>query len=439
MTSEQLLHTAILIPSLEPDHRLVTYAKDLENAGFSHRIIVDDGSGESFQPIFTQLEKEGCVVLHHDVNHGKGVALKTGYRWIQENMPECEAVLTADSDGQHTVPDCLSVISKLYDGEDALYLGSRDFSLPNVPPKSRIGNRSTSVVFKLCYGKWLPDTQTGLRAFRASELPFMISIEGDRYEYEMNVLISCARRGLPMIPVTIETVYENGNEGTHFHPIRDSWRIYKLILGSFFKFMGASLICVLVDQVFAGLFASWLLPLLGVTEHRTLVWLSGFLARLISSVVNFTLNKAFVFKMIQACAKAKARVVQKDMTEKNIRMQLNLGHTFGHALETCAGLGKIAHGDAVAWGIGRALCLSQKLGLCANEYKEEVFELLEYFGWETAAAPKCFCPKDGAKKILCAMKRDKKNSSNKVRVILQSGLCETVITEVSDKDILKCL
>lgn len=150
-------------------------------------------------------------------------------------------------------------------------------------------------------------------------------------------------------------------------------------------------------------------------------------------------DPAFVFKMIQACAASKARVVQKDMTEKNIRMQLNLGHTFGHALETCAGLGKIAHGDAVAWGIGRALCLSQKLGLCSNEYKEKVFELLEYFGWESSARPKCFCPKDGAKKILCAMKRDKKNSSSKIRVILQSGLCETVITEVSDKDILKCL
>lgn len=150
-------------------------------------------------------------------------------------------------------------------------------------------------------------------------------------------------------------------------------------------------------------------------------------------------DPAFVFKMIQACAASKARVVQKDMTEKNIRMQLNLGHTFGHALETCAGLGKIAHGDAVAWGIGRALCLSQKLGLCSKEYKEEVIELLEYFGWESSAKPKCFCPKDGAKKILCAMKRDKKNSSSKIRVILQSGLCETVITEVSDKDILKCL
>lgn len=150
-------------------------------------------------------------------------------------------------------------------------------------------------------------------------------------------------------------------------------------------------------------------------------------------------DKAFVFKMIQACAKAKARVVQKDMTEKNIRMQLNLGHTFGHALETCAGLGKVAHGDAVAWGISRALELSQKLGLCSKEYKEEVFALLDYFEWETKAAPKYFCPKDGGKKILEAMRRDKKNSSNKIRVILQSGLCDTVITEVSDKDILKCL
>lgn len=147
----------------------------------------------------------------------------------------------------------------------------------------------------------------------------------------------------------------------------------------------------------------------------------------------------FVFKMIQACAKAKARVVQKDMTEKNIRMQLNLGHTFGHALETCAGLGKISHGDAVAWGIGRALCLSQNLGLCSKEYKQSVAELLDYFGWESSAKPKCFCPKDGARKLLDAMKRDKKNSSSKVRVILQRGLCDTVITEVSDKELLKCL
>lgn len=150
-------------------------------------------------------------------------------------------------------------------------------------------------------------------------------------------------------------------------------------------------------------------------------------------------DRDFVFKMIKACAKAKARVVQKDMTEKNIRMQLNLGHTFGHALETCAGLGKISHGDAVAWGIGRALELSQKLGLCSKEYRQSVAELLDYFGWESKASPKCFCPKGGGQKLLEAMRRDKKNSSSKIRMILQRGLCDTVITEVNDKDILKCL
>ncbi|MBR2288447.1 MAG: GtrA family protein [Clostridia bacterium] len=211
-------------------------------------------------------------------------------------MPEAKAILTADSDGQHTVPDCIEVVNRLFDGEDALYLGSRDFSLPQVPPKSRFGNRMTSVIFKLCYGKWLPDTQTGLRAFRASELPFMEGIEGERYEYEMNVLISCARRGLPMIPVTIETVYENGNEGTHFHPIRDSWRIYKLILGSFVKFMGSSLLCVLIDQVAAAVFHNWLLPLFGMTDSNALIWGSGLCARVISAIANFSLNRAFVFK-----------------------------------------------------------------------------------------------------------------------------------------------
>ncbi len=297
MTQSQLQHTAILIPSLEPDEQLIAYAHELRENGFTTRIIVDDGSGQDYQGIFETLESEGCIVLHHDVNHGKGIALKTGYAYIREHLPDVEAVLTADSDGQHTVPDCLKVLGQLFDGEDALYLGSRDFSLEHVPPKSRFGNRMTSTVFRLFYGQWLPDTQTGLRAFRASRLSFMESVEGARYEYEMNVLISCARQNIRMLPVTIETVYENGNEGTHFHPIRDSWRIYKLILGSFIRFMGASLICVVIDQVLAAVFSNYLLPALGVQKHGTLIWGSGFLARIISATANFTLNKSLVFKI----------------------------------------------------------------------------------------------------------------------------------------------
>ena len=242
---------AILIPSLEPDERLPAYISDLSKNGFGAIIVVDDGSGESFQHIFHEVEEiERAVVLHHDVNHGKGVALKTGYRYILDHLPDVKGVITADADGQHTVADCIRLAGKLEDGEHAVYLGSRDFNLPDIPPKSRTGNKITSAIFKLLYGVWLPDTQTGLRAFHRDDLEFMLNVSGERYEYEMKVLIACAVSKIRLIPVTIETIYENGkNEGTHFHPIRDSYRIYKVILGSFFRFMGASLICFLVDQV----------------------------------------------------------------------------------------------------------------------------------------------------------------------------------------------
>lgn len=150
-------------------------------------------------------------------------------------------------------------------------------------------------------------------------------------------------------------------------------------------------------------------------------------------------EKDFVFKMISKSVEAKARVVQKDMTEKNERMLLNLGHTFAHALETCAGLGKISHGDAVGWGIGRALCVSRNLGLCSEEYKNQVLDLIEFFGWERNAKHKVFSCENSAEKLLDAMRRDKKNSSKKIRLILQRGLCENLIREISDEEIFKCL
>ena len=296
--NQAVQNAVILIPSLEPDERLPAYIRELEQSGFGLIVVVDDGSGEDYQAVFREVaEIPRTAVLRHEVNRGKGVALKTGYRYIMDLPETYRSVITADSDGQHTVRDCIRLAEKVADGQKVLYLGSRDFNLPDIPPKSRSGNRITSTVFKLLYGQWLPDTQTGLRAFRREELPFMAEVEGERYEYEMKVLIACARAGIPMIPVTIETIYENGNEGTHFHPVRDSWRIYKVILGSFFRFMGSSLICVLIDQVAAFILREWLLPGWGLAAGS--LWnvnVSGWGARLISSVVNYTLNKNLVFK-----------------------------------------------------------------------------------------------------------------------------------------------
>ena len=289
----------ILIPSLEPDERLPQYIRELKAGGFAHIVVIDDGSGEAYRPIFDEVAAVGdTVVLRHEVNRGKGVALKTGYRYIMENLPDITGVITADADGQHTVKDCLRIAEQLEDGKRALYLGSRDFNLENIPPKSRSGNKITSTIFKLLYGQYLPDTQTGLRAFRKEELPFMAEVEGERYEYEMKVLIACSRARIPMIPITIETIYENANEGTHFHPIRDSWRIYKVIFGSFIKFMSVSLACFVIDQILALILRKWILPPVGFARGSMLnLQVSGWGARLVSSVINFVLNKNLVFRM----------------------------------------------------------------------------------------------------------------------------------------------
>lgn len=278
----------MLIPSLSPDGRLPAYVRDLLAADFGLVLVVDDGSAAEYQPIFEEIAGlPGCRVLHHEVNRGKGAALRTGYTFIKEQT-EIQGVITADSDGQHTVPDTLNLADRM-NGKKELLLGSRDFSRNSVqvPPKSRFGNRMTSFVFRALYGQWLPDTQTGLRAFPRELLDFMLNVKGDRFEYEMNVLISCAEKKIPMVALPIQTVYHDENKGTHFHPIRDSWRIYKLLLGSFIRFMGASILAMVLDQ-----FLFWLLCLVGIAIIPATA-----LARVCSATVNFLLNKSFVFQL----------------------------------------------------------------------------------------------------------------------------------------------
>ena len=306
----------MLIPSLSPDERLPAYVQELLEGGFGGVVVVNDGSKPEYQEIFDRIAGwDKCHVLTHPVNRGKGAGLKTGYAYIEKET-DFEGVITADSDGQHTVKDTLHLAALLCADTRELLLGSRDFSRNSVqvPPKSRMGNRITSVVFRLFYGPKLPDTQTGLRAFVRSLLPFMQDISGERFEYEMNVLIRCAVVKLPMKAIAIDTVYHDENKGTHFHPIRDSWRIYKLLLAGFFKFMSASILSFVVDFSLFALLEMWLLPLfiqpvlIGFLRCDLIVLLATLIARVISAVVNFKLNERFVFNL-KKCKGAPCRYV----------------------------------------------------------------------------------------------------------------------------------
>ena len=144
-------------------------------------------------------------------------------------------------------------------------------------------------------------------------------------------------------------------------------------------------------------------------------------------------------KIIKTCVKAKASVVEQDFTEKGIRAFLNLGHTFAHALETIAGLGTITHGDAVAWGIGRAITLSYKKEYCRESFKDEIFSILQTYGWETNAVPAIVRGGGIGERFLNVMHKDKKNLDDKIRIIISKGIGDTVIEEVADSEILSVL
>ncbi len=292
----------VLIPSLSPDQRLPDYVRDLLESGFGGVVVVNDGSKKEYDPFFEACAAmDGCTVIGYEVNHGKGYALRYGIRHIYENT-SFEGIITADSDGQHTPVDTAKMAAEM-DGEH-LWLGSRDFTSANtnIPKRSRVGNRITSFVFKLFYGQYLPDTQTGLRAFPRSLCPFMLEVTGDRFEYEMNVLIRCSEKKIKMLVVPIDTIYLEENKSSHFNPLKDSWRIYKLILGNFLMFIAASLSCWALDQGIYALVRYVIMP--QQEKVRFLLWditagiIVGYIvARIISSLVNFAINKNAVFKI----------------------------------------------------------------------------------------------------------------------------------------------
>lgn len=271
---------AVLIPAWEPEPRLVELALALSASGLGLVLILDDGSSAATQPVFDALQGQDIRLLRHAVNLGKGRALKTGFNCILAEYPQITGVVTADADGQHTVPDILKVAEALAPSGTQPVLGARDFG-KNVPLRSKFGNILTRNIFAFVTGSKLRDTQTGLRGFPKFLLPELMVLDGERYEYEMTVLAHLCREGNRPIEVPIETVYLENNRSSHFNPIRDSMRIYFVLA----RFFASSLIAAGIDYLgFSLAFAA---------THNVAVAVA--VGRL-SSLVNFALNKKFVFR-----------------------------------------------------------------------------------------------------------------------------------------------
>lgn len=285
----------ILIPAFEPDDHLIELISELKLYCDYKILIIDDGSGEIYAYVFNQCKVLGCTVLKHDKNMGKGCALKTGFSYIKDNTDETLGVVTADADGQHLVKDILNISLEIQSIDHKIVLGVRKFT-GKVPWKSAIGNDLIRRIFKLISGAKLLDTQTGLRGFSIESLPWLLSIDGERFEYEMNMLLLAKKAGYGFKQIEIDTVYEASNKSSHFRAVKDSIRVFM----PFLKFCGSGISAAFVDY-FLLFYIQWL------TKN---LFLSVIIARLASSVVNFTVNRLLVFNVKSNDKKNKVKLIR---------------------------------------------------------------------------------------------------------------------------------
>jgi len=295
------MKSAILIPAYCPEQSLVKTATRLVDLGIGDLMIVDDGSGPAYHEIFEELRLCGCHVAVHEVNRGKGAAIRTGITSLLALDPDLDCIITADADGQHRPVDIVRICDEASSKNGAfapLILGTRDFSGDQVPRRSRFGNRFSSFYFKCSTGKICPDTQTGLRAIPRRLFRLALDTPGDRYDYEMNFLMAAARETPadagpsfePLAFVPIAAVYEEKNRSSHFRPIVDSFRVYKTPL----KYICASLISAAVDLTIFTILAK-----MGQAAASG-IFLATVGARVISGIVNFSLNRRWSFSANRA-------------------------------------------------------------------------------------------------------------------------------------------
>ncbi len=283
---------AIVLPSLDPDAKFGKVVAELVEAGFANIVIVDDGSSEKHQKWFDEAEQfPQCTVIHHEHNKGKGRALKTAFSYVIENLSKIEGVVTIDGDGQHLTKDIIACGNALLDNADKVIMGCRNFDAPGVPPRSVAGNKTTSRMFRVLFGIRLSDTQTGLRAIPSAVLPQFCEMEGERFEYETNMLLQMKRLSIGFIEKPIETVYDPEDYSSHYNAIKDSWKILKVMIRFIFnnssalRYVISSLSSWAVDYaVFYCLFST-----VGAVSAQII-------ARVLSSLFNFNVNRFFVFR-----------------------------------------------------------------------------------------------------------------------------------------------
>ena len=272
----------VLIPAYKPDKEMCSLAKELNTCGFDV-LIVNDGSGAEYDETFNTASQY-ATVISHEQNKGKGRALKTGIEYIRDNCKECEFFITADADGQHRADDIVRVKEELKNG--APFVLTTRLLNRNIPKRSKFGNDLSRVIYTLSTGRYFKDNQSGLRGFSTENIDWLLKVKGEKYDYEMNMLYYASKQAIPVTTLDIEAVYIDGNKSSHFNPVKDTVRIYKLLLSS----AKASIITALLAQI-----AIFVCGLVTDVPYDSLYVVTAGLA---AAVTAYIINRFFIFSNV---------------------------------------------------------------------------------------------------------------------------------------------
>ena len=246
-------NTYILIPAYKPDHLMIDLLIDLKKEGFD-AVVVNDGSGEEYESVFKEAERY-ALVLHQDHNRGKGAALRFGFSYINLNPNQHKYVITCDADGQHSVKDIIRINDRLNETNNVVF-GCRKFD-KSVPKRSRNGNFMSRLMRTLITKDYIGDDQCGLRGFPISMLYNLVSLQGDHYEYEMNVVCTLQIKKMKIEELPIETIYLNNNSSSHFRPNLDTFRIQRTIWLNAIPPLVCALLSIAMLLVLTTTFPKW--------------------------------------------------------------------------------------------------------------------------------------------------------------------------------------
>jgi glycosyltransferase involved in cell wall biosynthesis len=209
---------AVLIPALNAQRTIASVVvearKELEPV-----VVIDDGSTDSTGEVARAV---GATVLRHDVNRGKGAALKTGFAWALEQG--FDGVITLDADGQHLPSEIPKFLEERAESMADLIIGGRAHLFHGMLPRRRNANRFSAWSISIASGRRITDSQSGFRLYSARLMRGM-KLRTNGFDMESEVIVRAGRKGFVIVTIPIDLGFIDGLSTSHYKPLKDTLRI----------------------------------------------------------------------------------------------------------------------------------------------------------------------------------------------------------------------